>query len=49
MYEVLDALFGDVDAYTSVLDPDESSWIGEPELRRRATIALRRLEKLANE
>ncbi len=48
VYDVLDALFGDVDAYTPVVDPDEPSWIDEPELRRRATVALRRLEELVN-
>ncbi len=48
IYDVLDALFGDVDAYTAVEDADEPSWIDEAELRARARIALAKLEELVD-
>lgn len=45
IYDVLDALFGDVDAYSPFPNPEETRWIDESELRARAAKALERLEE----
>lgn len=49
IYQVLDTLFGDVDSYDPNPTPDEPSWIGENELRRRARVALHRLREIVDE
>ena len=48
IFDVLDALFGDVDAYTPVDDPYELLWIGGAELRPRSRVALPKLEELVD-
>ena len=48
VFQVLDALFGDVDAYDSNAGTTDFGWIDESELKARAANSLGRLRELTD-